>query len=80
MKAAYRTFFLLCFLVSGVAHARQNPKDEAFRGVGQARDPATFVVTDARSLNQKVVQTNNVKPLPQNRKRKPKAGGKNGRA
>ena len=80
MKSICQRFLPLCLAISGIALAQWDAKDEALQRAVQAHDPAVFVATSALDLNQKSSCVTTAKPLPPNKKRKPKGGAKSGRS
>ena len=80
MKSTYPKFLLLCLAISGIAVAQQDSMYEALQRVVQAHAPAMLVETDALGLTQKSSCATTAKPIPPNKKRKPKGGAKNARS
>lgn len=78
VKFISRNFLLICLAISGVAIGQPGSKEEAPQRVAQAHDPAMFVAAGAPYLNQKCATTS--KPLPPNKRRKPKVDAKKGRS
>ncbi|MEO8006770.1 MAG: hypothetical protein ABI771_17770 [Betaproteobacteria bacterium] len=80
MKSFCPKFLLLSLAISGIALAQQYSKDEALQRIVQAHDSAVLLATSALNLDQQSSCATNSKPLPLNKKRKPKGGTKNGRS
>lgn len=73
MKSIRKNLLVLCLAISGVAVAQEGSKDEA-------QGSTILATTRADSLGLNSSCTTTSKPLPPNKKRKPKAGTKSGRA
>lgn len=72
MKSIRKNLLVLCVAISGTAFA-QGSKDGT-------QDSTVLATTRAASFNQESACATTSKPLPPNKKRKPKPGTKNGRA
>jgi hypothetical protein len=79
MKSTFPKFLLLCLAISGIALAQQYSNDEALQPGVQAHEPAMFVATSA-AYNNNFSCATNIKPLPPNKRRKPKIDAKKGRS